>query len=114
MCFAGELRPVIATLTRLFDETSKALGGSQATQAKKREIEDNSRKIGALFAKLNSGDISPNVSSKLVQLCSALDSSDFATAMHLQVHFYSFVLSISFFVVYFSVLIGWMLFFYSI
>jgi len=82
---SAELRPVIATLTRLFDETSKALGGSQATQAKKREIEDNSRKIGALFVKLNSGDISPNVSSKLIQLCSALDSSDFATAMHLQV-----------------------------
>uniref|UniRef100_A0A0D9X2E6 Sec16 Sec23-binding domain-containing protein n=1 Tax=Leersia perrieri TaxID=77586 RepID=A0A0D9X2E6_9ORYZ len=79
---SAELRPVIATLTRLFDETSKAMGGSQV---KKREIEDNSRKIGALFAKLNSGDISPNVSSKLIQLCSALDSSDFATAMHLQV-----------------------------
>ncbi|KAL5199137.1 hypothetical protein ABZP36_002649 [Zizania latifolia] len=79
---SAELRPVITTLTRLFDETSKAMGGSQV---KKREIEDNSRKIGALFAKLNSGDISPNVSSKLIQLCSALDSSDFATAMHLQV-----------------------------
>ncbi|KAF0907343.1 hypothetical protein E2562_015842 [Oryza meyeriana var. granulata] len=79
---SAELRPVIATLTRLFDETSKAMGGSQV---KKREIEDNSRKIGALFAKLNSGDISPNVSSKLIQLCSALDSSDFANAMHLQV-----------------------------
>ncbi|XP_066398211.1 protein transport protein SEC31 homolog B-like isoform X2 [Miscanthus floridulus] len=82
---SAELRPVIGTLTRLFDETSKALGGSQATQAKKREIEDNSRKIGALFSKLNSGDISPNVSSKLIQLCSAIDASDFATAMHLQV-----------------------------
>jgi protein transport protein SEC31 len=87
LSFAAELRSVVATLTRLFDETSKALGGSQATQAKKREIDDNSRKIGALFAKLNSGDISPNVSSKLIQLCSALDSSDFATAMHLQVDF---------------------------
>jgi len=82
---SAELRPVIGTLTRLFDETSKALGGSQATQAKKREIEDNSRKIGALFSKLNSDDISPNVASKLRQLCSAIDASDFATAMHLQV-----------------------------
>ncbi|ONM25745.1 Protein transport protein SEC31 homolog B [Zea mays] len=82
---SAELRPVIGTLTRLFDETTKALGGSQATQAKKREIEDNSRKIGALFSKLNSGDISPNVSSKLIQLCSAIDASDFVTAMHLQV-----------------------------
>jgi protein transport protein SEC31 len=79
---SAELRPVIATLTRLFDETSKAMGGSQA---KKREVEDNSRKIGALFAKLNTGDISPNVSSKLIQLCGALDGSDFATAMQLQI-----------------------------
>jgi protein transport protein SEC31 len=82
--FAAELRPVIATLTRLYDETSKALGG---TQAKKREIEDNSKKIGALFAKLNTGDISPNVSSKLIQMCSALDNSDLATAMQIQVNF---------------------------
>jgi protein transport protein SEC31 len=79
---SAELRPVIATLTRLFDETSKAMGGSQA---KKREVEDNSRKIGALFGKLNTGDISPNVSSKLIQLCGALDGSDFATAMQLQI-----------------------------
>lgn len=45
-------------LTRLFNETSEALGGSRANPARKREIEDNSRKFGALFAKLNSGDIS--------------------------------------------------------
>lgn len=77
--FADELRPVIATLTRLFDETSKA------NPSKKREIEDNSRKIGALFEKLNKRDISPNVSSKLIQLCSALDNGDFAAAQHLQV-----------------------------
>ncbi|KAI8537751.1 hypothetical protein RHMOL_Rhmol09G0049200 [Rhododendron molle] len=44
-------------LTLLFNETSEALGGSHANPVKKREIEDNSRKIGALFAKLSSGDI---------------------------------------------------------
>jgi protein transport protein SEC31 len=82
--FAAELRPIIATLTRLYDETSKILAG---TPAKKREIEDNSKKIGALFAKLNTGDISPNVSSKLIQMCSALDINDFATAMQIQVYF---------------------------
>ncbi|KAA8520202.1 hypothetical protein F0562_014458 [Nyssa sinensis] len=54
----AQQRPVITTLTRLFNETSEALGGSRANPAKKREIEDNSRKLGALFAKLNSGDIS--------------------------------------------------------
>ncbi|EEF34442.1 nucleotide binding protein, putative [Ricinus communis] len=78
-------RPVITTLTRLFNETSEALGGSRANPARKREIEDNSRKIGALFAKLNSGDISKNASDKLVQLCQALDKNDFSTALQIQV-----------------------------
>ncbi|XP_052192454.1 LOW QUALITY PROTEIN: protein transport protein SEC31 homolog B-like [Diospyros lotus] len=78
-------RPVIATLTRLFNETSEALGGSRANPAKKREIEDNSRKIGALFAKLNSGDISKNAAEKLIQLCQALDNGDFSTALQIQV-----------------------------
>ncbi|CAA6671881.1 unnamed protein product [Spirodela intermedia] len=81
----GELRPVIATLTRLYNETSEAIGGPHANASKKREIEDNSRKIGSLFAKLNSGDISPNAASKLVQLCQALDSGDYASALHIQV-----------------------------
>ncbi|KAF2319665.1 hypothetical protein GH714_017905 [Hevea brasiliensis] len=78
-------KPVIITLTRLFKETSEALGGSRANPARKREIEDNSRKIGALFAKLNSGDISKNASDKLVQLCQALDKNDFSTALQIQV-----------------------------
>ncbi|XP_020585788.1 protein transport protein SEC31 homolog B isoform X2 [Phalaenopsis equestris] len=81
----AELRPVILTLTRLYHETSEALGGQRANPAKKREIEDNSRKIGALFAKLNTGDISPNASSKLRQLCQALDTGDFTSALHIQV-----------------------------
>ncbi|KAL7158037.1 hypothetical protein ABFS83_02G116000 [Erythranthe nasuta] len=78
-------RPVIATLSRLFNETSEALGGARANPAKKREIEDNSKKLGALFAKLNSGDISKNAAEKLVQLCQALDGGDFATALQIQV-----------------------------
>ncbi|XP_057498437.1 protein transport protein SEC31 homolog B-like isoform X1 [Actinidia eriantha] len=81
----AQQRPVITTLTRLFNETSEALGGSRANPAKKREIEDNSRKIGALFAKLNSGDISKNAAEKLVQLCQSLDNGDFGTALQIQV-----------------------------
>ncbi|XP_043691562.1 protein transport protein SEC31 homolog B-like isoform X2 [Telopea speciosissima] len=81
----AQQRPVITTLTRLFNETSEALGGSRANPAKKREIEDNSRKIGALFAKLNSGDISKNAGDKLIQLCQALDAGDFGTALQIQV-----------------------------
>ncbi|KAL0377185.1 UNVERIFIED_CONTAM: protein transport protein SEC31B [Sesamum calycinum] len=81
----SQQKPVIATLTRLFNETSEALGGSRANPAKKREIEDNSKKLGALFAKLNSGDISKNAAEKLVQLCQALDNGDFGTALQIQV-----------------------------
>ncbi|KAL4586251.1 hypothetical protein LXL04_010886 [Taraxacum kok-saghyz] len=78
-------RAVIGTLTRLFNETSEALGGANAVPAKKREIDDNSKKVGALFAKLNSGDISKNAGEKLVQLCQSLDRGDFATALKIQV-----------------------------
>ncbi|PIN23651.1 Vesicle coat complex COPII, subunit SEC31 [Handroanthus impetiginosus] len=81
----AQQKPVIATLTRLFNETSEALGGSRANPSKKREIEDNSKKLGALFAKLNSGDISKNAAEKLVQLCQALDTGDFGTALQIQV-----------------------------
>jgi hypothetical protein len=87
LIFPVHQKPVIATLTRLFNETAEALGGLRANPAKKREIEDNSRKLGALFAKLNSGDISKNAAEKLVQLCQALDNGDFSTALQIQVWF---------------------------
>ncbi|KAF7836110.1 protein transport protein SEC31-like protein B-like [Senna tora] len=78
-------KPIIATLTRLFNETSEALGGLRANPAKKREIDDNSKKLGGLFAKLNSGDISKNAADKLLQLCQALGKGDFGTALQIQV-----------------------------
>lgn len=78
-------KPVVTTLTRLFNEISEVLGGARANPAKRREIEDNSRKLGALFAKLNSGDISNNAAEKLVQLCQALDNGDISTALQIQV-----------------------------
>ncbi|KAL2329314.1 hypothetical protein Fmac_022741 [Flemingia macrophylla] len=81
----GHQMPIVTTLTRLFNETSDALGGSRANPAKRREIEDNSKRLGGLFAKLNSGDISKNASDKLLQLCQALDNGDFGTALQIQV-----------------------------
>ncbi|XP_057456926.1 protein transport protein SEC31 homolog B [Lotus japonicus] len=81
----GHQKPIVSTLTRLFNETSEALGGSRANPAKRREIEDNSKRIGGLFAKLNSGDISKNAADKLLQLCQSLDSGDFGTALQIQV-----------------------------
>ncbi|KAJ0809958.1 putative transcription factor WD40-like family [Helianthus annuus] len=81
----AQQRAVVGTLTRLFNETSEALGGSGAVPAKKREIDDNSKKIGALFVKLNNNDISKNAAEKLIQLCQALDRSDFPAALKIQV-----------------------------
>ncbi|CAJ2636276.1 unnamed protein product [Trifolium pratense] len=69
----------------LFNETSEALGGPRANVPKKREIEDNSKKLGGLFAKLNSGDISKNVSDKLLQLCQAIDIGDFMNSLQIQI-----------------------------
>lgn len=66
------------------------MGGLRANPAKKREIEGNSLKIGALFAKLNSGDISKNASDKLLQLCQALDKNDITTALQIQVCVWKF------------------------
>ena len=77
---------MVATLSRLFNETSEALGGARANPGKKREIEDNSRKMGALFNKLNSGDISKNAADKLGQLCQALDTGDYGRALQIQVY----------------------------
>ncbi|MCO5566725.1 hypothetical protein L7F22_020404 [Adiantum nelumboides] len=81
----ADLKPVIATLTRLYNDTTEALGGARATHTKKREIEDNSKKLGGLFERLNKADISPNARVKLVQICQSIDTGDYVTASQLQV-----------------------------
>jgi len=53
--------------------------------AKKREMDDNSRRIGALFWKLNEGQVAPHVLQKLLQLCAALDAGNWPAAAHIQV-----------------------------
>ncbi|EOA37540.1 hypothetical protein CARUB_v10011773mg [Capsella rubella] len=79
-------KPIVATLTRLVREISERLGGtSRASPAKKREIENNSRKLGTLFVKLNKGEISKNAAEKLAHLCQALDKHDFGAALQIQV-----------------------------
>ena len=53
--------------------------------AKKREMEDNSKKLGTLFVKLNAGDVSPGVAAKLKQFCSAVSAGDLSAASSAQV-----------------------------
>lgn len=48
-------------------------------------MDDNSRRIGTLFWKLNEGQVAPHVLQKLLQLCGALDAGNWPAAAHIQV-----------------------------
>ena len=82
---SADLLPVIASMKKLFEETAEAAGGAKAPMVKRREVEDNSKKLGGLFVKLNSGDVSPQVAGKLLQLSQFLAAKDFDSAMRIQV-----------------------------
>lgn len=58
-----------------------------AVAVKKREMDDNTKKIGQLFWRLNARDVSEGVVPKLIQLCQAIDAADWHTANHIQVSF---------------------------
>ena len=74
------LKPVVDSLNKLYQHCV-----SVAPPAKKREMEDNSKRLGVLFWHLNKGDVSPSVGAKLQSLCQSLDAGDLATASHIQV-----------------------------
>jgi hypothetical protein len=48
-------------------------------------MDDNNRRIGALFWKLNEGQVAGHVLPKLMQLCGALDAGNWPAAAHIQV-----------------------------
>jgi protein transport protein SEC31 len=74
---APDARPVVASLGHLYASCVAAAAGNAA---KKRELDDSSKKLGALFWRMNKRDVSPSVQSKLTLLCAALDKSDFVSA----------------------------------
>jgi protein transport protein SEC31 len=74
-----EMQAVVGALRSLWQECLKALVG------RKREIDDNSKRIGTLFWHLNAGDVSPGVQARLLQLATALSSGDLNTAMSIEV-----------------------------
>ncbi|EFN56942.1 hypothetical protein CHLNCDRAFT_143487 [Chlorella variabilis] len=69
----AHLQPIVASLTNLYRMCEMAAG---AHPGKKREVEDSSRKLGALFWRMNKGEVSQSVGTKLLQLCQALDGGD--------------------------------------
>lgn len=78
---APEQRPVIASLNNLFNSCVPLVNNP----AKRKEMDDNSKRLGQMLWKLNAGEVSPHVVQKLMQLCQSLDAGDLATASHIQV-----------------------------
>eukprot|EP00963_Diacronema_lutheri_P007132 scaffold626_cov337-Pavlova_lutheri.AAC.17 len=77
-----EMQGVVRSLSALYRNCSAV---TASNPIKKREMEDNSKRLAVLFYSLNSGDVSNKVCAKLRDLCHALDSGDFAAASHIQV-----------------------------
>lgn len=48
-------------------------------------MDDNSRRLGGLFWKLNEGQVAQHVMAKLMQMCAALDAGNWPAAQHIQV-----------------------------
>lgn len=64
----------------------EACGAAMAAQpARRREADDNSKRVGGLFWRLNAGQVSAPVQAQLVALARALDAGDLATASQIQV-----------------------------
>lgn len=75
-------KTIVASLTSLYNTVAPtAVAGP-----KKKEMDDNSKRLGQLFWKLNAHQVSDGVVGKLQQLCAALDGGDFATASHIQIN----------------------------
>ena len=78
----GEDQVIVSTLRDLVQSFITSAG---AHPGKKREAEDNSKKIGALFWRLNAGELSPEVQSKLKALVAAIKSGNAQEASSVQV-----------------------------
>ena len=79
---APNLNGIIHSLRSLYQGAEPI---ASAQPARRRELDDASKKLGGLLWKLNRGMISESVVGKLQQLCHALDTFDYATAAHVQV-----------------------------
>ena len=75
-------KPIVTSLQTLFSACEAAAG---AHPARKREVEDSSKRLAVLLWKLNRADVSASACGKLVQMCVALDAGDVASASQAQV-----------------------------
>ena len=76
---SDDLKPAIASLTQLYQTCA------QGHPARKKELDDVSKKLGVLFFKLNIGDVKPSVKASLIELSAALAQGDSARAGQIHV-----------------------------
>jgi len=77
----ADQQEIVAALTALYNSCAPM---AASNPVKRREMEDNSKKIGTLFWRLNAGQVSTGVIAKLNQLCAAIKAGDWQTANHIQ------------------------------
>ncbi|MEW5306110.1 MAG: hypothetical protein WDW36_008602 [Sanguina aurantia] len=73
-------QPIVSSLTNLFNSCVPLANNP----AKKREMDDNSKKLGQLFWKLNAGELSAELLPQLQQLCLAIDAANWTAASGIQ------------------------------
>ena len=73
---------IVKSITVLFKQCEAAAGSHPA---RKKEVDDASKRVSVLLWKLNRGDVSESVCGKLLQMCAALDAGDVAGATQVQV-----------------------------
>jgi protein transport protein SEC31 len=72
---------IVQSLRALYDA---CVAAAASQPAKRKEMEDSSKRLGVLLWKLANGDVSPSVTAKLKTLAQALDVADFAAAQSAQ------------------------------
>jgi protein transport protein SEC31 len=77
----ADLGPVIQSLRALYDACATA---AASHPAKRKEMDDSSKRLGILLWRLNAGEVSPSVIAKLRDLARALSVADFAAAQTAQ------------------------------
>eukprot|EP01025_Chloroclados_australasicus_P033894 TRINITY_DN3466_c1_g1_i3.p1 TRINITY_DN3466_c1_g1~~TRINITY_DN3466_c1_g1_i3.p1 ORF type:complete len:301 (-),score=56.38 TRINITY_DN3466_c1_g1_i3:531-1433(-) len=78
----ADQKAIVTSILNLFNACE---AGVQGNPSKKREMDNNSKRLGELFWKLNEGQVSSDVVSKFKELAIALDANDWSTATRLQV-----------------------------
>jgi protein transport protein SEC31 len=78
---SGDLAAITTSLRAMYDVCAQAAGGNPA---KRKEMEDSSKRLAVLLFKANIGEVSSSVTEKLKSLAQALDMADYQSAQNIQ------------------------------